>query len=85
MENNFTYIALQSGGFYGDASVRRGYCKSGQSMVIEYRQFINFMNGNHIRQPIFVTDEYRLAIDMAKQLNESAFAAQNGLLQDEQK
>lgn len=85
MERDFTYIAIQSGGYYGEACVRMGYCNAGQSMVIEYRQFINFMNDNHVRRPIFVTDEYRLAIDMAKQLNESAFAAQNGLLQDEQR
>lgn len=80
-----TFIALQSGGFYGEASRRMGYCNAEQSMVIEYKQFIDFMNEGTITKPIFVADEYGVAVNMAKQLNESAFAAQNGLLQDEQK
>ena len=80
MERDFNYIALQSGGYYGEASQRMGYCNAGQSMVIEYRQFISFMNDGHVRKPIFVTDDYSVAIDMAKQLNDSAFAAQNGLI-----
>jgi hypothetical protein len=81
----FNYIALQSGGYYGEAAQRHDWVNAGQSMVIEYQQFIKFMNDGVVTQPIFVTDEYSLAIDMAKQLNESAFAAQNGILQDEQK
>jgi hypothetical protein len=81
----FNYIALQSGGHYGNACQQKYWVTGGQSMVIEYGQFIKFMNDGEVTKPIFVTDEYSLAIDMAKQLNESAFAAQNGLLQDEQK
>ena len=82
---DFTYIALQAGGFYGEASQRHGWVNAGQSMVIEYKQFINFMNDRYVTQPVFVADEYGVAIDMAKKLNESALAAQNGILQDEQK
>jgi hypothetical protein len=38
------------------------------------------MNDGVVTKPIFVTDEYIIAIDMAKQLNDSAFAAENGLI-----
>lgn len=74
------YIALQSGGYYGEAAQRNNYVKAGQSMVIEYQQFIRFMNDNVVTPPIFVTDDYGVAINIAKQLNESAFAAENGFL-----
>lgn len=80
---DYNYIALQAGGYYGEASQRHGWVNAGQSMVIEYQQFMKFMNDGLVTQPIFVTDEYSLAIDMAKQLNESAFAAQNGLITNE--
>jgi hypothetical protein len=80
MSEQFNYIALQSGGYYGEACQRRGWVNAGQSMVIEYKQFIRFMNDNMATKPIFITDEYSIAIDMAKQLNDSAFAAQNGLI-----
>ena len=78
-----TYIAIQSGGLYGEAAQRHGWANAGQSMVIEFHQFMKFMNDGIVTQPIFVTDEYGIAIDMAKQLNESAFAARNGLLSNE--
>jgi hypothetical protein len=80
MSEQFNYIALQSGGHYGEACQRKYWVTAGQSMVIEYGQFIKFMNDGEVTQPIFVTDEYTIAIDMAKQLNDSAFAAENGLI-----
>jgi len=78
-----TYIAIQSGGFYGEAAQRHGWANAGQSMVIEFQQFTKFMNDGLVTQPIFVTDDYGIAIDMAKQLNDSAFAAENGLIPNE--
>lgn len=77
------YIALQSGGYYGEACQRKGWVNAGQSMVIEYQQFIRFMNDNIATQPMFVSDDYGIAIDMAKQLNDSAFAIENGLVSNE--
>jgi hypothetical protein len=82
---DYTYIAIQSGGYYGESAQRQGWVNAGQSMVIEFKQFTKFMNEGEVTKPMFVTDDYSIAIAMAKQLNESAFAVQNGLLQNEQK
>lgn len=67
-----TYIAIQSGGHFGDACIRVGYMKSGESAVIDYDQFIKFMNLGQVTRPMFVTPYYGVAVQVAKDLNASA-------------
>lgn len=67
-----TFIAIQSGGYFGNACIENGYMKSGDSAVIEYNQFIKFMNTRTVTQPIFVTPYYGVAVQVAKDLNASA-------------
>ena len=67
-----TFVAIQSGGYFGDACIRVGYMKSGESAVIEYDQFIKFMNTRSVTRPVFVTPYYGVAVQVAKDLNESA-------------
>lgn len=67
-----TFIAIQSGGYFGDACIRQGFMKSGESAVIEYSQFIKFMNLREVSRPVFVTPYYSVAVEVARDLNESA-------------
>lgn len=67
-----TFIAVQSGGYFGDACIKNGYMKSGESAVIEYDQFVKFMNARVVTKPMFVTPYYGVAVQVAKDLNESA-------------
>ena len=69
------YITLQEGGYYNEACRERGWIKSGQSCVIEYSQFQNFMNDNEVTTPIFVGDTYASCIKVANELNEEASKA----------
>jgi hypothetical protein len=72
MSNTNSFIACQSGGYYGDACVRKDWIGSGQSFVIDWRMFQKFMNIGVASRPIFISDSYKLCIEMAKQLNDSA-------------
>lgn len=83
MMKDYTYIAIQSGGYYGDACKQNGWLQAGQSCVIEYKQFTDFMNYRKVTQPMFVSDSYSACVQVAKELNESARLAQEGKLQDE--
>lgn len=67
-----TYIAIQSGGYFGQACIRAGYLKENQSCVIEYGQFVTFMNENRATRPMFVSDYYGVCVQVARDLNESA-------------
>lgn len=67
-----TYIAVQSGGYWGDACQRAGLLKSGESCVIEYKQFMTFMNTRQVSQPMFVSNKYGVCVEVARELNESA-------------
>lgn len=67
-----TYIAIQSGGYFGDACIRNGFLKSGESCVIEYNQFIKFMNERTVTRPLFASPHYGVCVQVARDLNESA-------------
>ena len=67
-----TYIAVQSGGYWGDACQKAGFLKSGESCVIEYQQFQTFMNTGKVSQPMFASSHYKVCVEVAKELNESA-------------
>lgn len=63
------YIAVQSGGLYGDSCRAKDWIKSGESFVIEYRQFEKFINGGGTTPPLFVFASYADALAKAKELN----------------
>lgn len=67
-----TYIAIQSGGYFGDACIRNNFMKSGESAVIEYGQFVKFMNHREVTRPLFVSPHYGVCVQVARDLNESA-------------
>jgi len=67
-----SFIACQSGGYYGDACIREGWIHSGQCFVIDWRMFQKFMNAGIVTRPIFISDSYKVCMDMAKQLNDTA-------------
>jgi hypothetical protein len=67
-----TYIAVQSGGYWGNACQRNGFLKSGESCVIEYQQFQTFMNTGKVSRPMFSSTHYAVCVQVAKDLNESA-------------
>ena len=67
-----SYIALQSGGYYGERCISKGWIKEGQSFVVSYIQFIDYMNKDVITAPIFISDSYGVCIEASKALNESA-------------
>jgi hypothetical protein len=67
-----SFIACQSGGYYGDACIRKGWINSGQCFVIDWRMFQKFMNSGIVTRPIFISDSYKVCMDMAKQLNDTA-------------
>ena len=69
-----TYIAVQSGGYWGNACIKQGFMKSGDSCVIEYEQFQKFMNTGSVSRPMFVSQHYKACVDVARELNESARA-----------
>ena len=71
-DNTNSYIACQSGGYYGDACVSKGWINSGQCMVIDWKMFQKFMNAGVPTRPVFISDSYKLCIEMAKELNDSA-------------
>ena len=75
----FNYITIQSGGYFYDACLRKGFINEGDSCVIEFRQFMKFMNEDEVTRPLFNSSSYAICIDMAKSMNESAFATQNGV------
>lgn len=72
MSNTNSFIACQSGGYYGDACVSKGWISSGQCFVIDWRMFQKFMNAGIPTRPVFISDSYKLCIEMAKELNNSA-------------
>jgi hypothetical protein len=72
MATTETWIAIQSGGYFGDACVAKGYMKSTDSAVIGYKQFMEFMNGSQVTMPVFVSPDYAVCISVAKELNDSA-------------
>jgi len=72
MNETNSYIACQSGGYYGDACVSKGWIKTGQCFVISWRMFQDFMNTGVATVPVFISDSYTIAIDAAKELNDSA-------------
>ena len=81
--SNKTYIAVQSGGYWGDACQKAGFLKSGESCVIEYQQFQRFMNTGKASRPMFSSTHYSACVQVAKELNETAFLAEQGMLNDE--
>ena len=83
--DDFQYICIQSGGFFYDACLRRGFIKENESSVITYKQFILFMNENEITRPSFSSLSYEKCLSVTKQLNAAIFEARNGLLQETEK
>ena len=67
-----TFVAIQYGGYYGERCVANGYMKQGDAAVIEYKQFMKFMNENVVTRPVFVTPYYSVAVEVARDLNNSA-------------
>lgn len=67
-----TFVAIQYGGYYGQRCAELGYMKQGECAVIEYGQFMRFINMNEITRPVFVTPYYSVAVEVARDLNESA-------------
>lgn len=67
-----TFVAIQYGGYYGQACLARGYINAGDSCVIEYSQFAQFMNEGVVTRPVFSTPHYSVAIEVARDLNDSA-------------
>jgi hypothetical protein len=76
---DYTYIAIQQGGYFGQACIRAGYMKADESCVIEFRQFTKFMNEGEITRPLFISTFYGVCVDVARKLNQSAFEIQNGV------
>lgn len=67
-----TFIAIQQGGHFGNACIREGYITYNESCVIEYQQFIDFMNYNKVTRPVFVSRYYGVCVEVARDLNNSA-------------
>lgn len=67
-----TFVAIQYGGYYGQACFERGYINAGDSCVIEYNQFAQFMNQGVVTRPVFTTPHYSVAVEVARDLNDSA-------------
>jgi hypothetical protein len=67
-----SFIACQSGGYYGDACRKKEWINSGQAFVIDWKSFKKFMDTGVVTKPVFITDSYGLAISAAKELNNSA-------------
>ena len=72
MSEGNSFIACQGGGYYGDACRKKDWIKSGQSFVIDWKSFKKFMDTGVATMPVFVSDSYGVAIQTAKELNESA-------------
>ena len=72
MSNTNSFIACQSGGYYGDACVSKGWISSGQCFVSDWKMFQKFMHAGIPTRPVFISDSYKLCIDLAKELNDSA-------------
>lgn len=69
-----SWIAIQRSGYYTEACIRKGYMTEGQSAVIGYKQFIDFMNGGEVTRPVFVSMIYTVCLEVAGELNDSALA-----------
>lgn len=69
-----TYVAIQRGGHYSNACQRRYWMTVDDCAVIEYGQFIKFINTGEATQPVFVSPHYGVCRDVARELNESASA-----------
>ena len=72
--NPETYIAIQKGGHYATYCVWEGYMTSEQHGVISYSDFMKFLENNKPKRPMFLTEDYRVALAVAKALNDSAEA-----------
>lgn len=72
MSRVYTYLAVQSGGHFNDACIRKGYIKPEDCCVIEWQQFIKFMNEGEVTRPMFASPQYGVCLEVAKELNESA-------------
>ena len=84
MNKELACIALQSGGYFYDACLRIGYLKEGESCVIEYQQFVRYMNKQELTKPLFNSPSYEVCIKVAKELNESYVEANYRLVNTEQ-
>jgi hypothetical protein len=67
-----SFIACQSGGYYGDYCRGKGWIESGQSFIIDWKSFKKFMDTGVGTQPVFVSNSYAVVISTAKELNDSA-------------
>lgn len=67
-----SYVAIQSGGYYGTACVSKGFITEGQSCVVGYQQFLQFINGGEVTRPVFVSSLYTACLAVAGALNDSA-------------
>ena len=76
---DYTYIAIQQGGYFSEGCIRAGFMKAGDSCVIEFRQLAKFMNEGEITRPLFISSDYGVCISTAQKLNQSAFEIQNGV------
>lgn len=67
-----TYVAIQYGGYYGQRCAELGYINVGECCVIEYSQFMRFMNQGEVTRPMFTSRQYGVCVEVARDLNESA-------------
>jgi len=70
--NEDTWIAIQSGGYYGNACISKGFMAECQSCVVGYKQFLTFINDGEPTRPIFISSLYTVCIAVAGALNDSA-------------
>jgi hypothetical protein len=83
--NDFNYITLQAGGYFYEACLRKKFLDEGESCVIAFSQFIQFMNKNEVTRPVYASLSYETCIRVTKELNTAIFDARNGLLQETEK
>lgn len=69
-----TYIAIQRSGHYSNACQRRYWMTEKDCGVIEYGQFIKFLNEGEATQPVFISTDYKACLNKAQELNEKAGA-----------
>lgn len=68
------YIAIQRSGHYSNACQRRYWMTQNDCGVIEYGQFIRFINEGEATPPIFISTDYKACLEKAQELNEKALA-----------
>lgn len=66
-----TWVAVLNGGHYCRACIDKGFIKENESIVIKYKHFIRFINGEGVTMPSFISPYYEVCRQVAKDLNAS--------------